>query len=78
MDEKQMSASKLLVKYATNYIRDTWIHSKLDPFVFSGGGGQAEATAATAALPISETLCSHREHRRWPTNLNVVIDENLR
>ena len=75
IDEKQMSASKLLVKYATNYIRDTW-HNKIDPLVNEWNGHTTSPDNSTTQ--IKETICSDNDHQRWPANLNVVIDENLR
>lgn len=81
MDEKQMSASQLLVKYATDYLRHTW-QRRVDPLIEPCLGGSAQEGEKQLD---EDQVRRHQQqqqqqqtYRRWPPNLNVVIDENLR
>jgi len=74
MDEKQMSASKLLVKYATSYIRSKW-HSKHGPLASEWIDAEKPDNLRSE---MTESIYQPNEYDRWPTNLNVIIDENLR
>ncbi|KAH9396193.1 hypothetical protein TYRP_019946 [Tyrophagus putrescentiae] len=88
MDEKQMSASQLLVKYATDYLRHTWQRRTPDlPNIEPPGAGgsvsqkkkeEEEEKQQQQQQVEEDQVCRQAQHRRWPPNLNVVIDENLR
>mgnify|MGYP002649519727 CR=1 FL=1 len=87
MDEKQMSASQLLVKYATDYLRHTWQRRTPDlPNIEPPGAGgsvsqkkkEEEEEKQQQQQVEEDQVCRQAQHRRWPPNLNVVIDENLR
>lgn len=75
MDEKQLSASQLLVKYATSYLRHAWQRRTHPPLIDSCANH-----ASAQEKEEDGQVCRQQQqvHRRWPPNLNVVIDENLR
>lgn len=79
IDEKQMSASKLLMKYASSYILDTW-HHKIDPLLSERDEPINEQTGKSRVQG-RESFRNDQDRKRlprWPANLKVVVDENLR
>ncbi|KAJ6217315.1 hypothetical protein RDWZM_008472 [Blomia tropicalis] len=87
IDEKQLTSSKLLFQCFVNHIEDIW-YRNIDPLM---NGWKRSSTSddtlpgkdnepmLTSAPQAKESFCERRRLReRWPTNLNVVIDENLR